>query len=196
MHAVTATREDRSIYLFIPPGILRLAYHNNNTMAASFTYRLPGDDFSLFFEGVWKRTVVRQLRFGHEFPSLPATKINRTIVIRKVSNAVPEPGTEFLDWRIGSSADDVKPYLSMQLVHDEEEGVSHINWQHQGISCRGIYHYQAAMGSFTTQDKSFVQTVSLRPLDSNTVGICITESDGSSAQQAICSYGNMIRVSK
>eukprot|EP00611_Tribonema_gayanum_P006821 TRINITY_DN1615_c0_g1_i3.p1 TRINITY_DN1615_c0_g1~~TRINITY_DN1615_c0_g1_i3.p1 ORF type:complete len:139 (-),score=14.90 TRINITY_DN1615_c0_g1_i3:933-1349(-) len=123
-------------------------------MAASFVYAVPDGDLTQYLLGTWKRCLQWRY-FGPGFAHLCGS--SSIVEIEEALDVAAEPGTRFINWKIGKGSeasgdkaspspvesDDLKLALCMQVLPDANGG-SHLEWVYRGQVCNGRFHAQSA----------------------------------------------------
>mmetsp|Transcript_4158 Transcript_4158/g.6344 ORF Transcript_4158/g.6344 Transcript_4158/m.6344 type:complete len:164 (+) Transcript_4158:102-593(+) len=161
-------------------------------MSSSFSYSVPNNDFAKYLIGRWKRSLKCQY-FG---PSLPFVGGNNSVlIIEEETEAISEPGTLFLNWKVmksgDSTAEDAKVAFCMQ-VFPNSDGSSNMQWEYHGHNCEGFFHPQASSATLMFKDDAGTMTVVNRAVDENTMAVCIVEVDNQF--MPVMQFGTMARI--
>ena len=146
-------------------------------------------DVASLLNGAWKRNLQCR-RFGGGFDLLRAS--NSVVVIEDAPEAANQPGTRFINWKIGGTEGSASAWICMQCFEPDPTGCQVLQWTLDGHACHGLFKPQTAAMTLMIDLPSRTVTWTLRVLDRDTLAICVIEVDGERVPTV--EYGHMCRI--
>ena len=146
-------------------------------------------DVASLLNGAWKRNLQCR-RFGGGFDLLRAS--NSVVVIEDAPEAANQPGTRFINWKIGGTEGSASAWICMQCFEPDPTGCQVLQWTLDGHACHGLFKPQTAAMTLMIDLPSRTVTWTLRILDRDTMAICVIEVDGERVPTV--EYGHMCRI--